>query len=319
MDSKEPDFDKYEEFLMTENRFATWAKLAGVYFRYPTEDYEDIYWDDNYKEGESFRTWLKKKYTGPYRYKGFREHYLINQLDVRDLYSFREEIMVRKFDIQVKEPVKPYKVKIKEASVDEVIHAFADMTCNVFLERLPLAEVMHVKNKEINYKDIRKKILSKTAEVDIERIMQEYHNSRFKSLKQRREFFEKYNKSVQPIADELIYSYDYGDGWEVLIQCENVYKKNEVGNWIDNEGKVVEKEIEQMEEVLLKHRPVCIAKDGIELVDDVGGIYGFCNMLQTIYEADIYDEEEKDERDSMISWANMMGWTGRKTSPKQTL
>lgn len=304
---------------LTENRFATWAKLAGVYFRYPTEDYEDIYWDDDYKEGESFRTWLKKKYTGPYRYKGFREHYLINQLDVRDLYSFREEITVRKFDIQVKEPVKPYKVKIKEASVDEVINAFADMTCNELLERLPLAEVMHVKNKEINYKDIRKKILSKTAEVDIERIMQEYHNSRFKSLKQRREFFEKYNKSVQPIADELIYSYDYGDGWEVLIQCENVYKKNEVGNWIDNEGKVVEKEIEQMEEVLLKHRPVCIAKDGIELVDDVGGIYGFCNMLQTIYEADIYDEEEKDERDSMISWANMMGWTGRKISPKQTL
>ena len=33
---------------LTDNQFSTWAELAGVYFRFPTENYEDIYWDDDY-------------------------------------------------------------------------------------------------------------------------------------------------------------------------------------------------------------------------------------------------------------------------------
>lgn len=37
-----------------------------------------------------------------------------------------------------------------------------------------------------------------------------------------------------------------------------------------------------LEDVISDYRPVCIRKDGIELVDDVGGIYGFCDMLKTI-------------------------------------
>mgnify|MGYP002544693834 CR=1 FL=1 len=60
-------------------------------------------------------------------------------------------------------------------------------------------------------------------------------------------------------------------------------------------------------------------KDGIELVDDVGGIRGFCDMLRTIYEADPDDEEAADERDVMLNWAEMMGWTGRRISPQRTL
>ena len=60
-------------------------------------------------------------------------------------------------------------------------------------------------------------------------------------------------------------------------------------------------------------------KDGIEFVDDVGGLRGFCEMLQTIYKCNIDDEGELEERESMLGWADMMGWAGRKISPKQTL
>ena len=35
---------------LTNNDFMTWSKMAGVYFRFPTENYQDIYWDDDYKE-----------------------------------------------------------------------------------------------------------------------------------------------------------------------------------------------------------------------------------------------------------------------------
>ena len=36
---------------LTENKFLMWSEMAGVYFRFPTENYEDIYWDDDYREG----------------------------------------------------------------------------------------------------------------------------------------------------------------------------------------------------------------------------------------------------------------------------
>ena len=51
--------------------------------------------------------------------------------------------------------------------------------------------------------------------------------------------------------------------------------------------------------IIVKYRPICIAKDGIELVDDVGGVGGFCRMLQTMYECNMDDVEELEEKDSM--------------------
>ena len=75
-------------------------------------------------------------------------------------------------------------------------------------------------------------------------------------------------------------------------------------------------EVAQYEE---HHRTRLAIKPGIELVDDVGGIYGFCRMLQTIYETDTGIEEDREERESMLGWADMMGWTGRKIGLKQTL
>ena len=74
-----------------------------------------------------------------------------------------------------------------------------------------------------------------------------------------------------------------------------------------------------LEDVISDYRPVCIRKDGIELVDDVGGIYGFCDMLRTIYETDDCDEDAMRERENTLAWAEMMGWTGRKISTGQTL
>lgn len=62
---------------LTRNRFMTWKNLCGVYFRYPHEDYDDLYWDDDADDTASVNTWLRKKYTGPYRYLGNTEHALV--------------------------------------------------------------------------------------------------------------------------------------------------------------------------------------------------------------------------------------------------
>ena len=255
---------------LTDNRFSTWAELAGVYFRFPTENFEDIYWDDDYEGNQSFKSWLKKKYTGPYKYRGFSEHYLHNQEEVQGMFSRWEEI-----------------------------------TDHELLERLPITSLMYT-GQENSITEAKEHAKCQLSEFYFKDIYEQYESTYFKSRKQRREFLEKYNINVLPVTHLLNYSYDYGDGWKVKITCDGVLSKDEIEQSI-------------FEEVIEKHRPLCIAKDGIELVDDVGGIHGFCEMLETIYECDFYDEEAVKERESMLNWAQMMGWTGRRIGVKQTL
>ena len=305
---------------LTENKFLTWSEMVGVYFRFPTENYEDIYWDDDYKEGESIKSWMRKKYTGPYRYKGYGEHYLINQMEVERMFARWDEITVQEYDFRAKKQPEPYNVKLKEATVDQVIHAFADVECYELIERLRLSEVLSLKKSgSVNIANIKKHLKQELSKFETRDAIEEYHSKRFGSFKQEREFLESYNVPVLPITEQLIYSYDYGDGWEVLITCEDIYEKSDTGTWIGANGDEAGLLVDSLEEILVKRRPICVDKDGIELVDDVGGIDGFCRMLRAIYEADFYDDEAMKEREEMLDWAGMMGWTGRRISPKQTL
>lgn len=305
---------------LTDNQFLTWSKMAGVYFRFPTENFEDIYWDDDYREGESIKSWMRRKYTGPYKYKGYGEHYLMNQMEVERMFARWDEITVHEFDFRAEKQPEPYNVKLKEATINQVENAISDVMCYELIERLPVSDILCTKDiGEVNFAKIKKYIDSKIMNCKVNDAIEEYNSRRFGSLKQEREYLESYNIPVLPVTEQLLYSYDYGDNWKVLITCEDTYYLDEMDIWRGKKGKVEDFLVESLEEIIAKHRPICIKKDGIELVDDVGGIGGFCEMLKAIHEADIYDDEEMEERDSMLGWAEMMGWTGRRISPKQTL
>lgn len=59
--------------------------------------------------------------------------------------------------------------------------------------------------------------------------------------------------------------------------------------------------------------PECIASDGVSLVENPGGIYGFYQMLQTLA------GDDPEEKKSMKEWAKGLGWTGRISEPKNML
>ena len=311
----EEDFKK-----LTQDQFYIWSKLAGVYFRFPTEDYDDVYWDDDYREGQSFRSWLRKKYTGEYRYKGFCEHYLLNQREVLDMFDRWRQITIREYDFEAEKTTKPYKVPLAEASVTQVEYAFADMCCTELLERLPLAQVLSIKKtKKEAVSRIRAEILKQLSALDTQDAVQLYQQQHFRSKKSEQSFLEQYDIPVKPVTDQLRYCYDYGDNWQVLISCDEAYECNERGEWRSETGKVSEVPYKTLEEVQNFYRPVCIGKDGIELLDDVGGIYGFCDMLRTIYGCIPNNDWEQGERERTIGWAEMMGWTGRWIRAERTL
>ena len=70
---------------LTGGSFARWCSLAGIYFRFPDEELDDLYWDDDYEPNISFKSWLKRKYKGPYFYGGIGDYYLENQCRVQEL------------------------------------------------------------------------------------------------------------------------------------------------------------------------------------------------------------------------------------------
>lgn len=146
-----------------------------------------------------------------------------------------------------------------------------------------------------------------------------------------------YNPEVRPAFDTLYYLYDFGDDWCIRITCEKRYKRmnefdfpHETG-WVravvmndkvgianyryfdEAEQEIKGEERDRLAEVDVKRSPVCIQSDGMSLVEDPGGIYGFYHMLQTI------DGDDIEEKTSMKEWAKGLGWTGRLSKPENML
>lgn len=299
---------------VTEEKFATWARLVGVYFRYPSEDFADLYWDDDYQEGECFRSWQKRKYTGPYLYKGLGEHYLMSQKEVANLYSDIPTIRV------YGEGKEPRIIELKEATIEQAMRAFIDIVGEELLERLPLSSVIYPEHyDEQNMADIRKNLGVELSKTDITAAIEKYQNSTFANEQQRQEWLEAYNILPEPITKQLIYQYDYGAGWEVHISCTGSYQSDGNGIWNGTSSDGLDVPVESLDRVSDTYCPVCVKKDGIELVDDCSGIYGFCTMLKAIHEPESLEGERWRNKEKLLEWLDEMGWNGRKISPKQTL
>ena len=245
-----------EVFLKhTDGMFRHWAELCGVYFRMPSEDYEDLYWDDNYQEDQNFDTWLRKKYRGPYRYGGERELFESCREDIREFRSRHSKLDCHPFN----GPSKTARLeKATLRDVDDAIYMGADW--RELLERLTLEDIL---------------ILDDSPEP--QRVAPTI-------------------REAIPLTKELIYRYDYGDNWHVRIQ-------------------VLPHSIEAREhpEVAYKEMPLCLSRDGLSLMDDVGGIHSYCTFLEDIHSGDPERQEELRE------WAKWMGWTGRLKDPKRML
>lgn len=117
------------------------------------------------------------------------------------------------------------------------------------------------------------------------------------------------SEELFPVTKELMYNYDFGDNWIVKItkykDCEDLIKQNIIDEY----------ELEEAEEVVLdKHKPVCINKEGISVLDDVGGLSGFADFLGVIYEG-----EDKEEASNGRAWAKSLGWSASKVSNKMMI
>jgi len=254
-----------------------WADLVGILFQPPGECEHDVFWDDDYQSG-SIKTWLKKKYTGPYFFHGITEDYEWAQNDIKQL--------IERFPIlEVKESFSDYmnrsrgkdkakpriikKAPLIELTLEEMNNSITiEGGTESLLERLEVATVLAFKDEDICN-----------------------------------------DNGIFPVTHKLIYNYDFGDDWIITItkekDCRELLQKGYISR---------DELIDAEATVLTKHKPVCIHKDGVFVLDDVGGLHGFISFLKEIYEG-----EDKEERSNYKAWAQSLGWSERKISNKLIL
>ena len=347
----------------TDILYLDWEKLCGLYYRFPGYDDKDVCWDDDYEPNESVRSWLRKKYTGPYKYEGFSEHYLEcknssglfrhkNQM-IRIPPTFEEYQTALQSGQKATNQIKP----LDSFTCDEASRCF-DVGMNELLERLPLIDLIYPKTIELpdawskGLPDLCRKAMKASCTA-----METLHELQYalirasdlyekneqtgwrayeQAYKEYKRFVSQFDAKTIPVSDSLVYLYDYGDGWQVDITCEEVYYTKDVFDHPDEYGYVIVpitkerylestegydlhnrpaiKEIRrQIAQVITSNRPLCIFADGLNVMDDVGGISGFCHFLVSIHEG------SQDEKEKQLAWARGQGWTGRKMLPERIL
>lgn len=144
------EFDEEVFKELTNYNFGKWSDYCGVYFRFPSEDFEDWYWDDDYQTGESFKSWLKRKYNRPYEYHGYQENYEYSREMIN---NFPKTIIVGPtFEEYRSGAYYQNEIPSKDAHIDQIEQSFEALLREI-LEKLTIEEVLKAgKNKGLIYK-----------------------------------------------------------------------------------------------------------------------------------------------------------------------
>lgn len=275
--------------MITDNRVGMWAQYVGIIFRSPYMSEEDEFWADDY-EGGSFKNWLTRKYTGPYLSQCHGEGYVASIHSMRAMfndvvekrpyyilyikYSEDDERIVSMtpvYDAKGKKNPEPTaewltsgekRVEIVEFGNAPVMGLKGSHERGSFdlIERLPVGCVLTAHPEIISGEDMLDRIGDYIQRVIDARV-------------------DSPDVQVYPEAftDRLYYSYDFGDGWVVKItvtdDCEDLVERSRITQ-------------DQLDKANIKcrelYRPVTLAVDGEMVMDDVGGVGGFVQFLQTI-------------------------------------
>lgn len=319
--------DAFEK--VTQNKVKEWQKLCGIYFRYPDNDLDDRYWGSNYDPTIAFNSWLKKKYQGPYVYAGLGDYYYENQDKVQELKVDMAEFEVRQFFNSLSKNMQNENrvVKLEDATIEELQTGIIfEQPLNCLLERLFVVDYLFMPNKEYTVIDEEARSIIEELNDDIEMNIRAWKRILAKLPKDRMDFELAVGMStirMKPITNEIKYHYDSGDNWNVSITCPEVYynkhysplAEREAPVYVDSQMNEIDYEtLKEIHRVIMRHSPICLDSDGMNVFDNAGGIDGFAEFLRTIHESS--DENERKEK---REWARYLGWTGRDTKPQNRL
>ena len=338
--------------MTTGDSMKGYADLCGILFRFPEDSTSDLCWDDDYEEGIPVMRWLRSKYCAPYRALSVGDTYtdnlrklkifgkpdydiaanyrmicegpanqLLESLTVGELFLKDDRGDVHQWKADVVGKVAHWKTKrpLKWDKEKEQLRLWRDNRSAVEWYR-QLGREHEI--KERTGKDID----TFRAECD-DRV--KYIEDSFVA------FFEEDKIHPQPYFNELIYEYDYGDGWKIKITCLKRYIRKTPTDFCKGDYLLVsiftrEDQLkkymyfdgatqvpEELRSVLARldtdGKPLCVYADGLNVVEDVGGVSGYAEFLKTL------NGNDKEAAAANRKWARSLGWTGRMSKPENML
>ena len=309
--------------MLCQNKASVWSRLVGVLFRSPLMGEEDEFWADDYMGG-SYKNWLRKKYTGPYLSLNHGEGLLPCQKDMMRLDMKQEyDVFYEKTDyptilhrdkyISRVLPVKKQRGR-REASTDESTRverrSFEELPLEALgrlfdrdplslIERLPVDSVLLPGQNGLG--DLKEEEICSTGKELYDALGKYIHN-----IIDRQEDTPEAQVCPLPFTDVLYYTYDFGDDWTVRITASR--------NCEDLMDQLSQKELDKAQIKCRElYRPALVARDGLFVMDDVGGLLGYLDFLQTINpDLEGMDAEEKamakQNKKELLTWAKGQGW-----------
>ena len=295
----------------TRGKFSWYLSMVGLYFRSPVDiEEQDIFWDDDYEGEASFRNWLRRKYTAPFHFLGVSEQFMAARRTFSDFIKENWTVEVIPSLDEIQKCGGIIRKTLADLTMEEASRTL-DGTVGDLVERLPLEEILSEQPATTD----KVSQLCREATIVYERNIKALDETVEKICKMKASeaiahclmanAMSPLNPKTLPLTDKLNYEFDYGDGWEIGISLCGVYDNDDTGD---------EKLSAQVKQVMETGRPLCIAMDGnLPLVQDVGGIHGYCDFLKTI------NGEDTDAKKEMLVWARGLGWTGRKQTAERLL
>ena len=296
---------------MTEGRFDKWTELCGKLFRFSTDDMEDLYWDDDYEPGISVKSWLKSKYRAPYVQKAYADSLEGNLEGIAD---FRKRFPNIPMDITLEDLnsrvvfEEDYNTLLEGLTLHELLPVFKDL---YYLYDYGDDWCVHIsmidKYDRKTNADLQPSVAGGWFVPDI---MNEKDG-----LSKYRYFIDDGENNTQKELEKQAAEKGAPKKEYATTTAGEVNDISGLFDAVDNRQQFeceVEEELRaQLAVVDVKKMPICTKADGLNVMDDVGGISGLLDFYRII------NGDDPDEKAEMREWARGLGWTGRMSKPEK--
>ena len=260
---------------LTNDEAGGWMELCGKLFRSPFMDDEDVFWCDDYSYG-NFKNWRRKKYTGPYEYKGQCETYSYCQTSLREFFDPEEEFFVG--------------YSISERDKKEYICRVSSREENIKGEKCERFEKHKFKDLTIDM---------------LERIYLERNVNEVLEPLTVRELMDNY-------TDRLIYNYDFGDDWQIMLEfSRDVYGSKEERKCLETHRPVMlyADGLNLVEDVGSVHGFAAFLLSLYGSPRDIARYSGRQDYMAYSDEFENTGCEQYEDRESSLEWAYGLEWS----------